>query len=222
MNDVEGSALSRLLKNRFQTVHSVEHGYQLCSSGFPLMGASAGYVRKMVSADSLHSSNNDCEMDQEPATDARSLAMALAAQALDCPRHAQRSHGRGFAMLTNMSTPVRKISETILDFGEPRLGQLDAALPPEVVESTFEIVITVWNAYVMAMPRWGQPRFLTDLYQRMRDPQMPSEMVEALRTLSQRRLERFANDARAVGEWSVLMEVDHWRLRCDARAPADR
>jgi len=50
---------------------------------------------------------------------------------------------------------------------------------------------------------------------------MPPEMVEAFRTLSQRWLERFANDGRAVGEWGLVMEADQWRLRCDARAPSD-
>jgi hypothetical protein len=90
-----------------------------------------------------------------------------------------------------------------------------------VVQSTFNIVIMVWNAYVMAAPRWGQPRFPADLHERMQDPQIPPEMVDAFRTLSQRRLERFANDGRAVGEGSLVMEADRWRLRCDARAPND-
>ena len=122
---------------------------------------------------------------------------------------------RGSAMLERMSAPpVRKISEMILDFGEPLFGQLDAALPLDAVQSIFKIVITVWNAHVMSMPRWGQPRFLADLHERMRDPQVPPEMVEAVRTLSQRRLERFASDGRAVGEWSLVMEAGEWRLRC--------
>jgi len=94
-------------------------------------------------------------------------------------------------------------------------------LPLDVIQSTFKIVITVWNAHVTAMPRWGQPQFLADLHERMRDPQMPREMVEAMRTLSQRRLERFANDGRAVGEWSLVMDAGEWRLRCDARVPND-
>ena len=111
--------------------------------------------------------------------------------------------------------PERKISETILDFGEPLLSQLDAALPLDMIQSTFQIVITVWNAHVMAMPRWGQPRFLADLHERMRDPQMPPEMVEAFRTLSQRRLERFANDGRAVGDVrrTSTTPVDNWSHR---------
>ena len=114
---------------------------------------------------------------------------------------------------------VRKISETIADFGAPVIGRLDADLPYEVVHSTFEIVILVWNAYVMAMPRWGQPRFLADLRRRMLEPQTPAPFVEAFHALSKRRAERFASDARAVGEWSVLQHSGQWRLRCDARVP---
>ncbi|HEY2926003.1 hypothetical protein [Piscinibacter sp.] len=113
------------------------------------------------------------------------------------------------------------LSETILDFGEPLFSQLDAALPLDAVQSIFKIVIMVWNPHVMSMPRWGQPRFLTDLNERMHDPQIPPEMVDAMRTLSQRRLERFANDGRAVGEWSLVTEAGEWRLRCDARVPND-
>jgi hypothetical protein len=120
-----------------------------------------------------------------------------------------------------MSTPVvRKISDTIIDFGEPLIEQLEADQPFETVRRTFEIVIMVWNAHVMAMPRWGQPRYLTDLQERLRDPEMPAPMVEAFKELSQRRIDRFASDARAVGEWSVVLRAGHWRLRCDARAPA--
>ena len=82
-----------------------------------------------------------------------------------------------------MSTPVvRKISDTIIDFGEPLIGQLDADQPLETVRRTFEIVIMVWNA--LAMPRWGQPLYFTDLQERLRDPLMPAPMVEAMQELS--------------------------------------
>ena len=119
-----------------------------------------------------------------------------------------------------MAVPaVRKISETIVDFGDPLIRQRDTDQPYEVVHSTFEIVILIWNAHVMAMPRWGQPRFLADLHRRLLDPQIPVPMVEAFKVLSQRRAERFASDARAVGEWSVVQHSGQWRLRCDARAP---
>jgi isoquinoline 1-oxidoreductase beta subunit len=49
---------------------------------------------------------------------------------------------RGSAMLERMSAPpVRKISESILDFGEPLFGQLDAGLPLDAVQSIFKIVV---------------------------------------------------------------------------------
>lgn len=119
-----------------------------------------------------------------------------------------------------MAVPaVRKISETIVEFGDALIHQLDSDRPYEVVRSTFETVILVWNAHVMAMPRWGQPRFLAELHTRLQDPQMPAAMAEALKALSQRRLEQFATDARAVGEWRIVQESGQWRLRCDARAP---
>ena len=119
-----------------------------------------------------------------------------------------------------MAVPaVRKISETIVDFGDPIFQQLDADQPYETVRSTFEIVILIWNAHVMAMPRWGQPRFLADLRSDAYDPQMPAQFAQAFELLSQRREQRFASDARAVGEWSVVQQSGQWRLRCDARAP---
>ncbi len=119
-----------------------------------------------------------------------------------------------------MAVPaVRKISETVVDFGDPLIRQLDADQPYETVHSTFDIVIMIWNAHVMAMPRWGKPRFLADLQKRAEDPRMPVQFAQAFDLLSQRRAERFASDARAVGEWSVVQHSGQWRLRCDARAP---
>ena len=113
------------------------------------------------------------------------------------------------------------ISETILDFGDPLVSELESDMPLEVIRSVFEMVITVWNAHVTAMPRWGKPQFLADLEQRLGDPQLPPDAVEALHALSmRRRLPRFASDDRAVGEWSLVAGAEGWRLRCDARAPS--
>lgn len=126
-------------------------------------------------------------------------------------------------LLSMTQRPERKISETIIDFGDPLVSQLDSGLPIEAVRSVFQMVITIWNAHVTAMPCWGRPQFLADLEQRLRDPQMPPEAVEALRTLSRRRsLPRFVSDDRAVGEWSLVGGVEGWRLRCDARAPSTK
>jgi hypothetical protein len=126
------------------------------------------------------------------------------------------------AILPRMTQPPeRKISETVIDFGEPLVSELDSGMPIEVIRSVFEMVITVWNAHVTAMPRWGRPQFLADLERRLDDPQMPPEVVAALRTLSSRRsLPRFVSDDRAVGEWSLVGGAEGWRLRCDAREPS--
>lgn len=125
-----------------------------------------------------------------------------------------------FGILSPMpAPPLRKISETIIDFGDPVISQLDTSQPLELVRAAFDVVILVWNSHVMAMPRWGQPKFLADLYQSLREPEAAPELVETVRTLSQRRQERFATDARAVGEWSVSVQQGQWKFRCDARAP---
>ena len=50
------------------------------------------------------------------------------------------------------AVPTRKISETIIDFGAPLLEQLHGRETPDVVQATFSLVVTVWNAHVMAMP----------------------------------------------------------------------
>jgi hypothetical protein len=54
-----------------------------------------------------------------------------------------------------LPTQCARSSEAILDFGEPLFSQLDPALPLDAVQSIFKIVITVSNAHVMSMPRWG-------------------------------------------------------------------
>ena len=131
------------------------------------------------------------------------------------------SNGASFGYPVRMPTPpVRKISETILDFGEPLLSQLDADAPRELWESTMTIVVMVWNAHVTAMPRWGQPQHLVDLHERLKAADIPPELVDAVRVLSQRRLEHFATDTRAVGEWSFVGGQEAMRFRCDARAPS--
>ena len=59
--------------------------------------------------------------------------------------------------------PQRKISETIIDFGAPLICELDKNQSIEIVRAVFTIVITVWNAHVMAMPVWGKPQLLEQL-----------------------------------------------------------
>ncbi len=116
--------------------------------------------------------------------------------------------------------PTRKISETIIDFGAPLIGQLDGNEPPDVVQATFSLVITVWNAHVMAMPVWGQPQVLAQLAQLLRGPAAPPQMTEACHTLALRRRQHFADDVRAVGGWELRRDAcGRARLHCEARVP---
>ena len=116
--------------------------------------------------------------------------------------------------------PSRKISETIIDFGAPLIFDLDKNQPIEIVRSVFTIVITVWNAHVMAMPVWGKPQLLEQLGELLRALGTAPEMLDTCAELAARRQLHFADDPRAVGEWKI--EFDHAgrvRLHCDARIP---
>jgi hypothetical protein len=121
---------------------------------------------------------------------------------------------------TGCKLPSGKISATIIDFGAPLLEQLGADQPLSVVRSAFNIIITVWNAHVMAMPMWNAPHFLAHLEALLNTPDAEPGMLRAYDALAARRRERFANDPRAVGEWNVGFDANgRLRLHCDARVP---
>src|SRR5512134_3399598 len=116
--------------------------------------------------------------------------------------------------------PQRKISETIIDFGAPLIADLDPGQPLEIVRSVFAIVITVWNAHVMAMPVWGKPQLLQQLGELLQAPGTAPQLIDTCAQLAARRPGHFAQDPRAVGEWSVTIEQrGRVRLHCEARVP---
>jgi len=116
--------------------------------------------------------------------------------------------------------PSRKISETVIDFGAPVLADLARTQSIEVLHATFNLVITVWNAHVTAMPVWGQPESLDHLERILLSPAAPKEMIRAVHALTARRRAHFADDPRAVGEWNIKIESGGGvRLHCDAHVP---
>lgn len=117
------------------------------------------------------------------------------------------------------AVPARKISETILDFGAPLIFDLDTDQPIEIVHATMTIVITIWNAHVMAMPVWGKPDVLDQLEDLLRSPRAAPELIQTYHDLSQRRHEHFASDPRSVGEWNVTIDAARLRLACTAHVP---
>lgn len=116
---------------------------------------------------------------------------------------------------------MRKMSETILDFGEPVLSMWQRAFneppPIDVMKHALLFVLTVWNAHVMATKIWGKPQYLTMLHKQFADSPSHREMVELL---SRRWHERFSDDARAVGNWDIVPDGgDGHKFQCDARWP---
>ena len=116
--------------------------------------------------------------------------------------------------------PQRKISETIIDFGAPLICELDTHQPIEIVRALFTIVITVWNAHVMAMPVWGKPQLLEQLGELVQAASAPPELLATCIELAARREQHFADDPRAVGQWNVEFDQSgSVRLHCDAHVP---
>ena len=116
--------------------------------------------------------------------------------------------------------PKTKISMTILEFGEPLFAQFPEVPPIDVLRKLLKIVITVWNAHTLAMPIWGEPHHLDDMKQLRAGPDGPPWTATVFAALEERRLERFADDPRAVGEWTIEPDGDGFVFRCDARLPA--
>lgn len=120
----------------------------------------------------------------------------------------------------SVAIPTRKISETILDFGEPLFTWFTEPPPEDVFRNALKIVITVWNAHVMALPLWGAPEHVVRLSEILFGSSAPEGMRGVLEALYDRRRERFADDPRAIGEWDIIRDdTGGYRVRCDARLP---
>src|SRR5208283_2693164 len=122
-----------------------------------------------------------------------------------------------------VAVPNRKISETIMDFGEPLFGWFTEPPPqPEMIREPFLIVLTVWNAHVMAMPCWGKPEMLAHIQQLYYTTPEMAPMVGFFEQLTRRRYAKFGDDPRAVCSWDLILDaVPEPRFRCDGRIPPD-
>jgi len=124
----------------------------------------------------------------------------------------------------NPRFPDRKISETILDFGAPLLGELPPEPPIEVFRNVMTVIIMVWNAGAMAFPIWRK-QASTDIQGQWETllRTAPEESRAVFEELAKRRAsEPFRTDQRGVGEWSVMPNgKGSFNFRCDARLPDD-
>lgn len=113
----------------------------------------------------------------------------------------------------------RKISETILEFGEPFLSEAiteDTSIAG--VREIYKLVVLVWNAHVAATPRWGDPAHLNKLQQIATSAHMPPEARACIEMLSNRWREKFSDAKYCVEEWHVKIKHDNTlSFFCDAR-----
>ena len=117
--------------------------------------------------------------------------------------------------------PAHKLSETVLEFGEPLLSTLGPDAPLAARQKSLELVIMVWNAVAMAMPLWGKPELLQQFEQTLSQPAVASPTTDVLRRLIERRRELYGTDLRTVGEWALSLQPDHsYELRCVAHLPS--
>ena len=112
-----------------------------------------------------------------------------------------------------------KISQTILEFGEPLLSELPDDHTKEDFEATILIVITSWNAVVM--DGWkGGGKFEAALLSSIKPA--PKEIQLIIKKLIKRKKKKFANDPRGVGNHWVREESGELIFGCDARLDVDK
>lgn len=117
-----------------------------------------------------------------------------------------------------------KISATVLEFGEPLIAAM-AEESVEALRSALQYVVTVWNAYALAMPEWGEKTEalveLARVRRRFETDGAPEQLLRLFDELAERRQQRYRDDWRAVGDWELVLDASgEPRFRCDARAPS--
>jgi hypothetical protein len=114
-----------------------------------------------------------------------------------------------------------KISETLLEYAAPLLEQMPPGPSLQQRQSFLQVVITVWNALVVA--QWGEQDLLPDVYRQLEAMPQPGRttlraMVDAL---VERKRRHFAHDLRAVGRWELRVRANgELSLWAEARGPS--
>ena len=122
-----------------------------------------------------------------------------------------------------MNIPKRKISETVLEFGEPMLGLLKEPTLEEF-RAAISIVIVVWNAHGLSMTtasdRGAYREKLAEYRQRLVAMGAPATVLAGFDALDASRVTDYADDPRCVGEWDLIPDdVGGFKFKCDAQLP---
>lgn len=110
--------------------------------------------------------------------------------------------------------PVRKISETILDFGQPLISELGDDYGTQELEHCMRIVISAWNAVTLDDVQ-STNTWTTSLFQHAEGG--PVEVVSILKSLVHRKKTLFREDLRGVGEHWIKLKRGEIVFGCEAR-----
>lgn len=110
--------------------------------------------------------------------------------------------------------PNRKISETILEFGEPILEKLPDNASKEEMEAAMRLIVSAWNAVVL--DDWNKTREFEKAFLKALMP-IPKEFESVPRKLIKRKKRKYSSDPRAVGNYWVIEKNGELVLRAEAR-----
>ena len=116
--------------------------------------------------------------------------------------------------------PTRKISETILEFGQPVIEELSEDISKEVFESAMNIIVTVWNAVTLDAQN-KNTNYEKELVKALLPG--PIEIQNMADILIRRKKESFSLDPRMVGNFSVIDKDGNGEFifRAEARLEVD-
>lgn len=114
--------------------------------------------------------------------------------------------------------PTNKISQTILEFGNPVISQLPNGYTKEELEAAISLIILVWNAVVM--DSWApENRFEAEILERISGE--PKQYQLVIKRLIKRKKSKYGNDPRGVGHYWVRDDNGEPVFGCEARLNVD-
>ena len=127
----------------------------------------------------------------------------------------QQRHSQKAKSEKNGNHPVRKISETLLDFAHPFIEMIDENTTQQDIENGLMIAITVWNSMVFEVIQ-NDPSY----FERLRNLIVEDDNPEGwmmMEKLIKRKREKFADDLRAISDFSVTYSNGNLNVRAEAR-----
>lgn len=111
--------------------------------------------------------------------------------------------------------PIRKISETLLDFAHPFIEIIDENTTQQDIENGLIIAVTVWNSLVVEVVQ-NNPSHLENLRNSILESDNPEGWM-MMEDLIKRKREKFADDLRAISDFSVTYSNGNLNVRAEAR-----